>query len=98
MVATAAEVSLGSTLTERQAREIYTQGEEAVVFALLQLAQQLAAQSASVAGTSHDTPATPSEKSRNLRHYKRPIFWCGTTAMIGRVSLRAIIAVIDMLV
>ncbi len=60
MVATAPEVSLGSTLTEEQARDIYAQGEEAVVFALLQFAQQLAVQSASQASTSHDTPATPS--------------------------------------
>ena len=56
MIATAPEVSLGSTLTEKQARDIYAQGEEAVVFALLQFAQQLAVQSASEASTSHDTP------------------------------------------
>ncbi len=60
MVATMPEVSLGSTLTEKQARGSYAQGEEAVVFALLQFAQQLAIQSASAASTSHDTPATPS--------------------------------------
>lgn len=32
------DVPLGPTLTERQARDIYRQGEEAVVFALLALA------------------------------------------------------------
>jgi len=60
MLATAPEVSLGPALTQEQAREIYALGEEAVVFALLQLAQQLAGQSAAAASTSHDTPATPS--------------------------------------
>ena len=53
MVVTSPEVSLGSTLTEKQARDIYAQGEEAVVFALLQFAQQLAVQSASQASMSH---------------------------------------------
>lgn len=59
MVATAA-VSLGPTLTEKQAREIFAQGEEAVVFALLQQAQMLDEQQARAAGSSHATPATPS--------------------------------------
>ena len=31
----------GTALTEQQARRIFRQGEEAVVFALLQLAKQL---------------------------------------------------------
>ena len=53
MVSTVPEVSLGSALTEKQARDIYAQGEEAVVFALLQFAQQLAVQSASEASTSN---------------------------------------------
>lgn len=53
-------VSLGPTLTEAQAREIYAQGEEAVVFALLQMAQELAKNTAGSAATSHNTPATPS--------------------------------------
>src|SRR5258707_14160282 len=35
-------VPLGPALSEEQAREIFRQGEEAVVFALLSLAQQLA--------------------------------------------------------
>ena len=35
------EVPLGPALTEQQAREIYRQGEEAVVFALLTLARRV---------------------------------------------------------
>jgi len=58
VVLAAAQMSLGPALT--QAREIFVQAEEAVVFALLQLARQLALQAASAAGSSHDTPATPS--------------------------------------
>ena len=54
------EMTLGPLLTEDQAREIYAQGEEAVIFALLTLAKQLAQQSATAAGSSHQTPATPS--------------------------------------
>jgi transposase len=60
MPATSPPVSIGPALTEQQAREIYAQGEEAVVFALLQLAVQLAAKTAQAAATSHDTPGTPS--------------------------------------
>jgi transposase len=60
MIGTAPDISLGPALTEEQAREIYAQGEEAVVFALLQLAQQLAALATVSAATSHNTPATPS--------------------------------------
>jgi transposase len=49
------EVELGPSLTEEQAREIFLHGEEAVVFALLELTKQLAeARSPSVA------PSTPS--------------------------------------
>jgi transposase len=51
---------LGPELTEQQAREIYAQGEEAVVFALLQMAQQVAQRLAAAGGSSHQTPATPS--------------------------------------
>ena len=54
------EMTLGPLLTEDQAREIDAQGEEAVIFALLTLAKQLAQQSATAAGSSHQTPATPS--------------------------------------
>ncbi len=45
------------TLTEEQAKKIYKQGPEAVIFALLELTKQLAEQRA--AG-SHQTPSTPS--------------------------------------
>jgi transposase len=47
-------------LSEEQARAIYAQGEQAVVFALLELAKQLAEQRAKTAAESHQTPATPS--------------------------------------
>lgn len=55
-----AEMPLGATLTAEQAREIYARGEAAVVFALLQQAQMLSQQQAAQAGSSHETPATPS--------------------------------------
>ena len=59
MAVTAASVDIrdfGEALTEEQARRIFRQGEEAVVFALLQLAKQLQqAQTAPVLG-----PSTPS--------------------------------------
>jgi transposase len=55
-----ANVLLGATLTEEQARIIYTQGEEAVVFALLEMAKLLAEQKRAEASSSHQTPATPS--------------------------------------
>ncbi len=54
----ATPVLLGPALTEQQAREIYRQGEEAVVFALLTLAQKVADSSPS--STSAVTPTTPS--------------------------------------
>lgn len=60
MTATAPESVLGATLTEEQARDIFAQGEEAVVFALLQMAKMLAEQNAAQAATSHQTPAAPS--------------------------------------
>ena len=47
---------LGTSLTEQQAREIFHSGEEAVVFALLQLAKQL---QQGQAGTALG-PSTPS--------------------------------------
>lgn len=52
----ATAVPLGPALTEQQAREIYRQGEEAVVFALLTLAQM----QASAASNPTVTPTTPS--------------------------------------
>lgn len=53
-------IPLGAALTEEQARQIFSEGEEAVVFALLQLAKQLAEQKATSAAGSHQTPSTPS--------------------------------------
>ncbi len=60
MATIAEDIPLGATLTEEQARLIFSQGEEAVVFALLQLAKQLAEQKAASAADSHQTPSTPS--------------------------------------
>lgn len=54
------DIPLGAALTEEQARAIYAQGEAAVVFAVLTLAKMLAEQQAEAAGTSHQTPSTPS--------------------------------------
>lgn len=54
------EMTIGADLSEQQAREIFAQGEEAVVFALLELAQRVAEQQAAMATSSHQTPATPS--------------------------------------
>ena len=51
---------MSSALTEQQACEIFAQGEEAVVFALLQLARQLAMANGAAVAKSLDTPATPS--------------------------------------
>jgi transposase len=55
-----ADIQLGPSLTEEQARAIFAQGEEAVVFALLDLSRKLAQQTSAEAGVSHQTPATPS--------------------------------------
>jgi transposase len=66
------------TLTEEQARMIYEQGPEAVVFALLELAKQLAEQRAAGAAQSHQTPSTPSgmkppyQKPPSKRRKRRP--------------------------
>ena len=54
------DIPLGATLTEELARQIFSQGEEAVVFALLELAKRLAEQKAASAVGSHQTPSTPS--------------------------------------
>ena len=52
---------LGAGLTEAQAREIYRQGEEAVVFALLRLAKQLAeSPGGGGLGAATVSPSTPS--------------------------------------
>jgi transposase len=60
MTATTVDIPVGATLTKEQARAIYAQGEEAVVFALLAQSKMLAEQQAAEAGLSHQTPATPS--------------------------------------
>jgi transposase len=54
----ATTAALGPALTEQQAREIYRQGEEAVVFALLTLAHRVAEPDAATPATV--TPTTPS--------------------------------------
>lgn len=60
MVTATLDIPVGATLTEEQARKIFGQGEEAVVFALLELAKMLAGQTSAAAASSHETPATPS--------------------------------------
>lgn len=57
------DVSLGPLLTEEQARQIYRQGEEAVVFALLMLAKQSVA---------IDTSSSPSTPSAMVPAYQKP--------------------------
>ncbi|WP_161625818.1 IS66 family transposase zinc-finger binding domain-containing protein [Singulisphaera acidiphila] len=70
------DVSLGPALTEQQAREIYRQGEEAVVFALLSLAQRVAEPQTST--TPFVAPTTPSAmipqylKPKAEGRHKRP--------------------------
>ena len=65
-------------MTEGQARRIYAQGPEAVVFALLELTKQLARQRAAGAAESHQTPSTPSgmkppyQKPPGKRRKRRP--------------------------
>ena len=65
MVATTMDKPLGGGLTEEDARAIFAKGEEAVVFALLQLATMAAGQV--VCGGEH--PATPSAMKPA---YKKP--------------------------
>ena len=60
MTTVAEKIPLGATLTEEQARQIFLEGEEAVIFALLELAKRLAEQKAASAAISHQTPSTPS--------------------------------------
>ena len=55
------------SLSEKQAREIYRQGEEAVVFALLELTKQLAE-----AQGKTDPSITPSTPSGMIPTYKKP--------------------------
>ena len=60
MPMTVSEIPIGATLTEEQARAIFAQGEAAVVFALMLQAKMLAERIAAAAGSSHQTPSTPS--------------------------------------
>jgi transposase len=60
-------VPLGPALSEAQAREIYRQGEEAVVFALLSLAQQLAEPP-----TTPPSVVTPTTPSAMIPPYLKP--------------------------
>lgn len=62
---------LGPSLSEEEARAIYALGEEAVVFALLDLARRLAQAAAGEAAVSHQTPATPS--GMKPPHAKPPV-------------------------
>jgi transposase len=70
------KVSLGPMLTEEQARQIYRQGEEAVVFALLTLAQQSAPISSSTTPSAmvppYQKPTTPSRCKRPGRKTGHP--------------------------
>lgn len=54
------DIPLGPELSEEQAREIFAQGEEAVVWALLQQAKIIADAQAAQAKSDNDSPATPS--------------------------------------
>ena len=79
MATSTSEIPLGPALTEAQARAIYAQGEEAVVFVLLAQAKMLAEQQAAAAATSHQTPSTPSgmkppyqKQTATSRGKKRP--------------------------
>ncbi len=60
MLTVTKDIPLGTMLTEEQARQIFSQGEEAVVYVILELAKQLAEQKAASAADSHQTPSTPS--------------------------------------
>jgi transposase len=75
------DIPLGALLTEEQARAICAQGEEAVVFALLTLAQMLARQQAQAAATSHQTPSTPSGMKPP---YQKPAAWARGKRKPGR--------------
>lgn len=65
-------VSLGPSLTEEQAKEIYRQGEEAVVFALLTLAQQSAPPVPSISPSTPSAMVPPYQKPSTPSRSKRP--------------------------
>lgn len=54
------DILLDVGLTEEDARAIFAQGEEAVVFTILEWSKRLAEQKAAEAVNSHETPSTPS--------------------------------------
>lgn len=60
LTASLLDVLRRGTLTEDQARLIYEQGREAVVFALLIQGKRIAEQQVEAAAQSHATPSTPS--------------------------------------
>jgi len=60
IVSKVSDIPLGAALTEEQARAIYSQGEEVVVLALLELAKMIAEDRAAKAKSDNDSPATPS--------------------------------------
>ena len=70
------DLSLGPNLTAEEARAIYAQGKEAVVFALLELAAQLRRSQGQCASLS--SPATPSgmkpiyQKPNTPKRRKKP--------------------------
>lgn len=73
------DIPLDAGLTEEDARAIFAQGEEAVVFTILELSKRLAEQKATEAAGSHQTPSTPSgmkppysKPSTSGRGKKRP--------------------------
>ena len=85
-----------AALTEEQARAIFALGEGAVIFALLELTKQLAEQKAAAAGSSHQTPATPSgmkppyEKPPAKLRKKRPGAKRDTLARAARFPSKSI--------
>ena len=70
------EVSLGPSLTEEEARQIFAQGEEAVILALLTLARM-----AKPNATAADSPSTPSGM--------KPVFQKPATRKRGKTPGRA---------
>jgi len=65
-------VSLGPSLTEEQARQIYRQGEEAVVFALLRLAQQSGPPALLTSPSTPSAMVPPYQKPTTHSRCKRP--------------------------
>ena len=65
-------VSLGPSLTEEQAKEIFRQGEEAVIFALLTLAKQSAPSTPSISPSTPSAMVPPYQKPTTPSRSKRP--------------------------